>query len=454
MPLVSEDGQLNLSQKQSDTWHYLNDTVHSEVFMGGGAGSGKSAFGCVWQILRRICYRGTRGFIGRENFPALRDSTMKTFFEALYEMGYRSDVEYSYNAQEHTLNWFNGSETHFRYMQYMPSDPDFNRFGSTEYTDGFVDEAPEVIPRACQVLLSRMRYKHIEHGLTPKVLYTGNPGDHWIKHAFVCDDKGIPVKLEPHRAVVLATIRDNPDKLFADSYIQTLEMLDYYDRARLMDGDWTVGPVVERPFAFAFDRAKHIKSCKYIPGRIVYVSVDFNVEPFCATLWHHYSDLEGDHLHCFHEIGIKSGTIKEMCERIRAAVGDIVQLELTGDRGGAARRIGINSNLGMFDDLIRELRLSNRQVALPPNPPHLQSREDFNYVLRNHPDFRIDPSCTGLIMDCQVVEIDEKGSIIKGDRTKVTQRGDYVDTGRYMINSYLYKWLKGQRNMFQLRKTA
>lgn len=199
-------------------------------------------------------------------------------------------------------------------------------------------------------------------------------------------------------------------------------------------------------FAFAFSKEKHVKPCEYLPGRPVYASIDFNVEPFCASLWHMWEDKEGAHAHCFHEISINSGTIDEMAQRIRAKVGHITQLEVTGDRGGASRRIGINSNVSMFDDLARVLRLSNRQLALPPNPPHLQSREDCNFVLTHYPDFRIDPSCTKLILDMQTVVVDDKGSIAKQDRKKAAQQADHVDCLRYFVNTYLYRWLKQRRN--------
>jgi hypothetical protein len=129
----------SLSPKQTEAWWHLEDPEVLEVFAGGGAGGGKSLFGCLRQIYRRLKYPGTRGFIGRDSFTALRDSTMYTYFKLLAEMGYRSGEHYSYNAQDHTVKWGNGSEQHFRHMAYMPSDPDYNRFGSTEYTDAFVD---------------------------------------------------------------------------------------------------------------------------------------------------------------------------------------------------------------------------------------------------------------------------------------------------------------------------
>jgi phage terminase large subunit len=453
---IVNDGKIKLSKKQCEAWRYLNSPKYAhiaEVFKGGGAGSGKSSFGCIWQIDRRIRYPGTRGLIGRENFPALRDSTLATFFEVAYEFGYRLADHFHYNAQDHIVRWNNGtdsqppSETHFRYLQYLPSDPDYNRLGSTEYTDSFIDEAPEVEPRAAQVLLSRLRYKHVEYNLTPKQLMTGNPGKHWIKYAFVMDDEGNPVSLPAHRACVLATLRDNPDKAFADRYESSLMVLDRYDRMRLLGGDWNVSPDVQRPFAFAFDPIKHVKPCEFQPGMPVKISVDFNVEPFCATLWH----IGQSYAHCFAEISVKEGTIDEMTKRIRALLGGTALMELTGDHNGTNRGIGINSTASLYDGLKAQLRLGPRQLILMPNPSHLKSREDTNFALANFPDLRIDPKCRGLISDLQAVEVDDKGKIIKSDRTNFAQRADLLDTFRYAVNTYLGGWIKAHRDELSRR---
>ena len=144
--------QVELSDKQEEAWHLLDDPGIVEVFAGGGAGGGKSLLGCTRQIYRRLKYPGTRGLIGRESYTGLRDSTMNTYFALVQAMGYRSGEHYTYNAQEHTVFWANGSEQHFRHMAYMPSDPDYNRFGSTEYTDALALRALksifEYLPRA------------------------------------------------------------------------------------------------------------------------------------------------------------------------------------------------------------------------------------------------------------------------------------------------------------------
>lgn len=434
---------LNLSPKQTEAWWHLEDPEVLEVFAGGGAGGGKSHFGCARQIYRRLKYPGTRGFIGRESFTALRDSTMKTYFALVAEMGYKSGQHYDYNAQEHTVRWANGSEQHFRHMAYMPSDPDFNRFGSTEYTDAFVDEAPEVAARACQVLLSRLRYMHREHGITPELLYTGNPGESWVKDQFIMDAQGRMVDLPRHRKRVLFTIADNPDQYIRENYAKTLEHLDAYDRARLLHGDWTAKPNLLRPFAFAFDRMRHVQPCKLDQRAPVWVVLDFNIDPLTAII----AQEQGRRIAITHEIAVTSGTIKELCARIMAIAPNVFLHKYTGDRSGAARRVGMRSNASMWDDFLVAMSARESQLDLPANPTHKQSREDTNYVLHHHPEFVIDPSCTGLIFDLERVEVDENLSIIKADRTKESQRADLIDCLRYLTNTYIAPWIKIHRKL-------
>jgi hypothetical protein len=434
---------VDLSAKQTDAWHWLEDPEVIEVFAGGGAGGGKSWLGCVWQIYRRVNFPGTRGFVGRENFTALRDSTMNTYFATLDRMGLKSGEAWNYNAQEHTLRFTNGSEQHFRHMAHQPSDPNYDRFGSTEYTDAFVDEAPEVQARACQVLLSRLRYRHTAT-CTPALLYTGNPSESWVKSAFVMDQHGNFINLPPHRKRVLFTVADNPDKAIREGYAKTLEHLDPYDRARLLHGDWTARPKAERPFAFAFDRARHVGRAQRRPNDTVYFSIDFNVDPFTVTASHIWDDAQGPHFHTFAE-GALPASVKGMAGWIEEKCPQLHLIRITGDRGGMSRSISTSGPIRLFAELRKELRISEAQFTVPANPLHIKSREDVNYTLANHPDLIIDTTCTRLITDLQTVEVDGDGKIIKSDRTKAAQQADALDCFRYAIGTYLRRWIDQTR---------
>ena len=441
------DGRIELSEKQAEVWQLLDTKGITEVFAGGGAGGGKSLLGCLRQIYRRTTYAGTRGIIGRETFTSLMDSTMKTYFALLSQMGYVNGEHYKYNAQRHEIAFKNGSEQLFRHMKFDPSDPDYNRFGSTEYTDGFVDEAPEVDRRACQILVSRMRYNHKAHGIEKELLLTGNPGDHWIKNEFIMDENEEWITLPKHRRRVLFTIADNPDEFIRRTYTETLQQLDDYDRQRLLYGDWTAKQAVDRPFAHAFDEKKHIGETALFPGAQVYVLVDFNVDPFCATVWMAWRDNDGTpHLHGVAEVEVQAGVIAEMADRIRAVVGgSIGGMFLSGDAMGMNRTIGERDNKSMFLKLIQALKIGEKQFKGVPNPTHKTSREDVNYFLTHFPDIKIPRTMRGTIRDLTSVEVDEFGAIKKRNRRDVAQRADFLDTFRYLVNTFFKKAINTHR---------
>lgn len=432
-----------LSDKQNEVWKLLDHPDVVQVFAGGGAGGGKSWLGCLRQIHRRTTYGGTRGFIGRETSTALRDSTMKTYFWLLDAMGYTSE-HYAFNGQHGVLTFTNGSEQHFRWMAYQPSDTNYDRFGSTEYTDGFVDEAPEVPERACEILSSRMRYKHAEYDLHPELLLTGNPGNSWVKRKFVMDARGDLLDLPPHLARVLFTVRDNPDKDFAARYERTLSLMSPYDRARLLDGDWSASPLVENPFAFAFDKSRHVGATAHRENDLHYFSLDFNVEPFSAIVGHIWQDADGHHVTITDEAAIEA-SVEAMARWMMERCPHLHLMRITGDRGGMSRGIGTHGPVRIFEEIRKVLRISSAQMTIPANPTHLQSREDTNFVLANHPHLAISSRCVQLVGDLEAVAVDGAGRIIKSDRSRPDQRADHLDAFRYFVNTYLRRWIKENR---------
>lgn len=236
---------------------------------------------------------------------------------------------------------------------------------------------------------------------------------------------------------------DNPilrtediDALKVDMSAMDPEQIDQEIYGRFIDR------VSGNPFAFAFDESRHVKACAFRPGEPVRIVMDFNVEPLCASLWH----VGQNYAHCFAEIAIKTGTLEAMQRRIREIIGNTALIELTGDHNGNNRGVGINSTTSLFDGMRSLLRLSPRQLILKPNPSHLKSREDYNFILANFPDYRIDPSCTRMIADHRSVEVDDTGKIIKSDRSQAAQQADMLDTARYLVNTYLCDWITKHRN--------
>ena len=225
---------LTVSPKQIEMLKALEDKTHTEIFLGGAAGGAKSFTGCLWQILRRIKYPGSRGFLARAQLKSLKESTLLTFFEVARMLGLQMNVDYTYNSMSAVIKFNNGSEEYLKDLFYYPSDPEFVSLGSTEYTDGYIDEMAEITEQAYQIIRSRIRYKLDEFGLIPKIGMGSNPCKTFIYREFY--KKWSEGKLEHYKAYVRAGVYDNP--FISIHYIENLKKLDQRNRERLLEGNW------------------------------------------------------------------------------------------------------------------------------------------------------------------------------------------------------------------------
>jgi PBSX family phage terminase large subunit len=236
---------IQFHDKQKEALSYLAiDNECRQLLYGGSAGSGKSFLGCDWQIKRRLKYPGTRGLIGRAELKKLRLSTMATFFELCTKYNLIAGKHFTYNGQDHVINWYNGSQIILMDLADMPSDADFSRFGSLEITDYFVDEASEVTEKCINILNSRVRYKLINDN--PKGLLTCNPHKGWLYREFFDAQRNGSIRKD--RRFIQALPTDNPH--ISPVYIESLQMLPDIDRKRLLEGDWDYDETKDRLYEY------------------------------------------------------------------------------------------------------------------------------------------------------------------------------------------------------------
>mgnify|MGYP002507794458 FL=1 len=221
--------------RQSEALKFLSaDSNVETILYGGAAGGGKTMLGCMWQILRRLKYPGTRSLIGRAKLDTLKKTAMNTFFQVAADIGLRAGEDFSYNQQSHIIKFSNGSEIILADLFLYPSDPHFQDLGGLELTDVFLDEATEISEKAYSVVCSRIRYKLNEFGLKPKILLTCNPAKGWIYNQFYLPYKN--QNLPEHLAFVQALPGDNIH--LPEAYVTSLSRLPEADRKRLLEGDW------------------------------------------------------------------------------------------------------------------------------------------------------------------------------------------------------------------------
>ena len=221
-----------LLPKQEHAVFYLNDKKTKEILYGGAAGGGKTALGCLWLISMCQRFPKSRWLMGRAKLKALKDTTLKTFFDLASDL--KITEEFTYNAQSNIIYFNNGSEIILKDLFLYPSDPSFDSLGSLEITGAFIDECNQVVYKAWQIVTSRCRYKLNEFGLIPKVLGSCNPAKNWTyKNFYKANADG---NIPEYRKFIQALPTDNPH--LPQSYLDSLLTLDLNSKERLYFGNW------------------------------------------------------------------------------------------------------------------------------------------------------------------------------------------------------------------------
>lgn len=171
--------------KQFEAYQLLFDKFTQFPLFGGGAGGGKTWLGAEW--LMQNCYRypGTHWFIGRNELKRLMGSSYQTFLKVCEYHKIPKD-DWKLNGQYNFIDFKNTSRIDLLDLKLLPTDPMFQRFGSLEFTGGWIEEAGEVNFGAFDMLKTRVgRWMNKEYDLfPPKILLTCNPEQNWLYRLF------------------------------------------------------------------------------------------------------------------------------------------------------------------------------------------------------------------------------------------------------------------------------
>ncbi len=229
------DITLTPTYKQHLAYEALKDPSIDTVFLGGGAGGGKSWTICESRLINCYLYPGYKSFIGREELKRLMQSTYITWtkvcsFHKIPQEDWKLNGQYNY------IEFKNGSRIDLLDLKFLPTDPLYERFGSLEYTDGAIEEAGEVEFLAYDVLKSRVgRHMNQEFKLKPTILITGNPKKNWTYSQFYKPWKN--GTLPDNQIFIQSLYNDNP--FTAEEYgYQLSQMKDKANKERLMFGNW------------------------------------------------------------------------------------------------------------------------------------------------------------------------------------------------------------------------
>ncbi len=226
---------IKLQPKQIAAAEYWTDNITEEIVFGGAKGGTKSFTGCVLIFGDALIYPGTLYFIARQNLNDLTKYTTSSIVEVFQFMRLPFERYVKYNGQNNYFELHNGSKVFYIDCKYLPSDPEYHRFGSLQFTRGWFEEVGQINTMAIINLSAAVgRWKNAEYGLKRKILMTCNPYKGYAYNNFYLAAKN--GTLPEYRKFVQSLPSDN--KYLTSDYHNVLDRLPENERQRLKFGNW------------------------------------------------------------------------------------------------------------------------------------------------------------------------------------------------------------------------
>lgn len=223
------------NEKQKLCASYWIDNETSDILYGGAKGTAKSFTGASLIFGDAFIYPETHYFIARKKLNDLRKFTRPSIHEVFKIWGI-TDNMWKYNGQDNYYTLYNGSKVFFIEAKHLPSDPLYERFGSMQFTRGWIEEAGEFEEAAKNALFAAIgRWKNEEYGLHRKLLQTCNPSKNYLYRAYY---KKFRNDTLPDWVKFIQALPQDNKKLDA-GYIEHLrQVLSFNERQRLLHGKW------------------------------------------------------------------------------------------------------------------------------------------------------------------------------------------------------------------------
>lgn len=295
---------MKLIPKQEHAVYYLKDKTTKEILYGGAAGGGKSALGVLWLIEQCQTYPGTRWLMGRAKLKTLKETTLNTFFDLSSQLNISN--QFTFNGQNGSIYWNNGSEILLKDLYSYPADPNFDSLGSLEITGAFIDECNQISYKSWQIVTSRIRYKLNEFSLIPKILGSCNPAKNWTYSKFYIPNSNGTISESKKFIQSLPT--DNPN--LPASYLESLLALDENSKQRLYYGNWEYDNDPAK--LIDYDKINNCFTNDFVEAGQMYISADiarYGSDKMVVCVWSGFRVVE--------VFSLSKSSVTETAEAIR-----------------------------------------------------------------------------------------------------------------------------------------
>lgn len=446
--------QINIKKSAFNKKHYpLLDNQDRIVICWGGRDSGKSWDTALKLVIKCLRQPYFKCILVRKRYNWIKDSSYEQIKKCIYHHNLERLFHFKQSPLEITCK-INGNKFIARGCD------DTTKLKSiVEPTDAWYEEANQLSETDWLTISQTLRSSSVpvEEHFTLNPEPEGQVEEFWMYKRFFegrtsnsfkevvevnAGDKVIKYGL----TVVHSTYKDN--NFIPDERIATLEEHkdhpDPYWYQVWTLGNWATKSVERRFFSLYDPKDHESHEAQFIPGKQIYVSMDFNMEPFAFIFSHVWYDGKGHHWHIFDEATISNANLDDGIELIRSKYGKYLHnIIITGDAMGKKRDFGQRDHANYYVRIRRGLGIRDSQIETFPNPTHENSRSDCNYVFVHYPDFKIHPINAKMTsLDLRTVAADNYGNLLKKDRKKLNQRADHADCVRYMVNHDIVKrWI-------------
>ena len=376
--------EINLqpTTKQFEGYQALRDNETIYPVFGGAAGGGKTWFGCEWLMTMGIAYPNTRWFIGRNELTTLMGSTYITWTKVCKQYNF---TEWKLNGQYHFIEFDNGSRIDLLDLKNNPSDPFYERYGSREYTGGWIEEAGEVEFNAFDTLKSRIgRHLNKEYNLKPKLLLTCNPKKNWLYQKIYKPFK--EGKLPKEYKFIQSLYGDNPHT--AEDYGKMLEQItDRIQKERLMYGNWEYSD--DDNVMMSYDNIQDLFTNTVIENDTKWLVCDIARYGSDRTVFSYWKGLHCYKIEIFEKLGVD-----EVSEKLRIILRDeqIPYSHCIVDEDGVGGGV-VDSVRGIKGFMANKTPFEDRITGKPANFKNLKTQCAYALADKvNSHEIRIDCS--------------------------------------------------------------
>lgn len=353
----------------------------------GGRGSSKSDFAAKKLIYRCLFENYFRCVCVRNTYSTLKDSSYKTLKDIIIDLGLES--LFTFKVQPLEIVCQNGNSFIFKGCDSTTKLKSIKDPSAVWFEEDIPNEK-DFITITTSVRTSKADYLQEIYTINPEV--EGNYQDHWFYKLFFADhstqktfsDRTI-VKIGKDKQTELtytchhSTYADN--KYIPNEFIGFLENMKYknpYYYSIYCAGNWgnkETGGLYHKHFNRSTNTSTEIT---YNPDLALFLSVDFNVNPFCsATIWQIDED---KNVLCIDEIAslTPNNNTKGICkEFIRKYASHGGGLFIMGDASGRNKDTRSEQGHNDFKILETELRHFKPVVRVPSKNPSIVMRGNF-----------------------------------------------------------------------------